>query len=156
MRGNDEVIALLGELLTNELTAKNQYLLHAATCERWGYLRLAEKLREESKGEGSHADLLIERILFLEGTPNLQRYNTVHGGATVKELLEADLAMEYDAIAALDAAIGKCRALGDHATEDLLTRIVVAEQDDTQWIEAQLELMRQLGEQTYLAQQLHG
>src|SRR5688572_6501192 len=103
MRGNDELIALLNDLLTNELTAINQYLLHAATCERWGYHRLAAKLRDESTGESSHADMLIERILFLEGTPNAQRYNTVHGGVTVKELLEADLAMEYAAIAALES-----------------------------------------------------
>lgn len=154
MRGNDEILALLGELLANELTAINQYILHAATCADWGYHRLADKLREESGGERGHADLLIERILFLEGVPDLMRYHPIQRGQTVREMLEHDLAMEYAAIAALDAGIATARARGDHATEDLLTRILVAEQDDTQWIEAQLALMRQVGEANYLAQQL--
>lgn len=154
MRRDDQLPALLNELLGHELTAVNQYLLHASTCERWGYQRLAEKLHEESAGERTHADMLIERILFLEGTPDMQRYGTIRGGATVKEMLEAALALEYEAIAALEAGIAKARALGDNATEDLLTQILVAENDDTQWIESQLELMRQVGQQTYLAQQL--
>ena len=154
MKRTDEILVLLGELLANELTAINQYLLHAETCEHWGYRRLGEKLREESAGEASHRDVLVDRILFLEGAPDLSRYHPLRTGATVKEMLEGDLALEYAAIAALEAAIAKCRALGDNATEDLLTRILVDEQDDTHWIESQLELVRQVGEQNYLARQL--
>lgn len=154
MKGKPDVLAVLGDLLANELTAINQYLLHGKMCEDWGYHRLAEKLTGEAGGERGHADTLIERILFLSGTPDLNRYHPIQGGASVKELLEKDLQMEYDAIAALDDAIARCRAAGDNATEDMLTQIIVAEQEDTQWIESQLELMRQVGEQSYLAQQL--
>jgi len=154
MRGNEALLGLLGELLANELTAINQYLLHGEMCEHWGYRRLATKLRDESAGERSHADMLIDRILFLEGTPDLARYHALRSGSTVKELLESDIQLEYAAIAALEQAITRSRALGDNATEDLLVKILVAEQDDTHWLESQLELVRQLGEQNYLAQQL--
>jgi bacterioferritin len=154
MKGKDEVLALLGDLLANELTAINQYILHGKLCENWGYKRLALELAEEARGEREHADKLVERILFLDGTPDLQRYHTVQTGATVKDLLERDLQMEYAAIQALNDAIARCRTCGDNATEDLLTGLVVAEQDDTNWLEAQLELIRQLGEPNYLAQQL--
>lgn len=154
MKGNDEVLTLLDGLLTHELTAVNQYLLHAETCANWGYANLAAKLREQSKDETEHANQLIERMLFLEGAPNLQRYDTVHAGATVKEQLEHDLRLEYAAIAMLNDGIAKTRACADNATENLLTTILVSEQDDTQWLESQLELIRQVGEQNYLAQQI--
>jgi len=155
MKGNDAVLALLADLLANELTAINQYILHAQICKNWGYHRLGDKLAEEAAGEREHADRLIERILFLEGAPDLQRYHEIRGGAVVKELLEADLAMEYDAIRALETAIATCRANADNGSEDLLMKILVSEQEDTHWIEAQLMQMRELGEQNYLAQQLH-
>ena len=154
MRGKSEVLALLGELLAHELTAINQYLLHAETCANWGFRALGAKLREESEGERQHAAMLIERILFLEGVPDLGRYHAIGTGATVKELFERDLELEYTAIGALESGIVTSRSNGDNATEDLLTRILVAEQDDTHWLESQLELMRQIGEQNYLAQQL--
>ena len=154
MQGNAEVLALLNELLRHELTAINQYLLHAETCGRWGYEQLASKLREESAGEREHADMLIERILFLDGVPDLQRYDTIRPGDTVKAQLEHDVQLEYAAIAKLNDGIAKCRACGDNATEDLLTKILASEQDDTQWLESQLELIRQVGEQNYLAQRI--
>ena len=154
MKGHNDVVALLGELLANELTAVNQYLLHAETCANWGYHRLADKLHEESEGERQHAAKLIERMMFLEGTPDLGRYHAIRGGTSVKELLERDLEMEYAAITALNDGITLCRARGDNATEDVLTEILTSEVDDTQWIESQLELVRQVGEQNYLAQQL--
>lgn len=154
MKGNGDVLALLGDLLANELTAINQYILHGKLCGDWGYHRLEQKLIEEASGEREHADKLIERILFLEGTPDMQRYHPIQSGGSVKELLERDLAMEYGAIGALNAGIELCRTHGDNASEDLLMTILVAEQGDTQWIEAQLELMRQAGEANYLAQQL--
>ena len=153
MKGNDEVLALLNELLAHELTATNQYLLHAKTCKDWGYARLGEKLDEQSADELGHANMLIERILFLEGKPNMQ-HGAIEAGQTVKAQLEIELRFEHAAIAKLNDGIAKCRACGDNATEDLLTKIVVSEQDDTQWIESQLELMRQVGEQNYLAQHL--
>ena len=154
MKGKEKVLELLNALLTNELTAINQYFVHAKMCENWGYERLAHKVREESIDEMKHADQVISRILFLEGIPNLQRYNKLRVGETVKEQLESDLQLEYSAIAFLNQGIAACRLAGDNATEDLMTRILVSEEVHTDWIETQLELIRQVGEQNYLAQQL--
>ena len=154
MKGNDEVLTLLNNLLTNELTAINQYFVHAKMCENWGFERLAHKIREESIDEMRHADQVISRILFLEGVPNLQRYHKLRVGETVKEQLESDLQLEYAAIAFLNQGIEAARKAGDNTTEDLFTRILVAEERHTDWIETQLELIRQVGEQNYLAQQM--
>ena len=154
MKGHDEVLTLLNNLLTNELTAINQYFVHAKMCENWGFERLATKIREESIDEMRHADQVISRILFLEGVPNLQRYHKLRIGETVKEQLESDLQLEYSAIAFLNQGIEAARKLTDNATEDLLTKILVGEEAHTDWIETQLELIRQVGEQNYLAQQL--
>ena len=156
MKGNEEVLQLLNELLTNELTAINQYFIHAKMCENWGYLRLAEKIRAESIDEMKHADQVISRILFLEGVPNLQRYHKLRVGETVKEQLESDLAVEHSAIAFLNAGIEACRRAKDNATEDLMTKILVGEEAHTDWLETQLELIRQVGEQNYLSQQIKG
>jgi len=154
VKGNEEVLQLLNQLLTNELTAINQYFIHAKMCENWGYERLAAKVREESIDEMRHADQVISRILFLDGVPNLQRYHKLHVGETVKEQLESDLQVEYSAIAFLNQGIEACRKAGDNATEDLMTKILVGEEQHTDWLETQLELIRQIGEQNYLAQQL--
>jgi bacterioferritin len=154
MKGNEEVLTLLNQLLTNELTAINQYFLHAKMCENWGYDRLAAKLREESIDEMRHADVVITRILFLEGVPNLQRYHKLHIGETVKEQLESDKQLEYAAIAFLNQGIKAARDVGDNATEDLMTKILVSEEQHTDWIETQLELIKQVGEQNYLSQQM--
>ena len=154
MKGNEEVLGLLNQLLTNELTAINQYFLHAKMCQNWGYERLAGKLREESIDEMRHADEVISRILFLEGVPNLQRYHKLHVGETVREQLESDLQLEYSAIAFLNQGIELARKANDNATEAMMTKILVSEEEHTDWIETQLELIRQVGEQNYLAQQL--
>lgn len=154
MKGNEEVLSLLNQLLTNELTAINQYFIHAKMCENWGYERLAAKVREESIDEMRHADLVISRILFLEGVPNLQRYHKLRIGETVKEQLESDLQVEYAAIQFLNQAIEVSRKTGDNATEDLMTKILVGEEQHTDWLETQLELIRQVGEQNYLSQQM--
>lgn len=154
MKGNPEVLTLLNDLLTNELTAINQYFIHAKMCDNWGYSALAAKLRDESIDEMRHADMVISRILFLEGVPNLQRYHKLRVGETVKEQFECDLQLEYGAIAALNAGIAKAREAADNATEDLFTRILVSEEEHTDWIETQLELIKQVGEQNYLAQQI--
>jgi bacterioferritin len=154
MKGNEEVLNLLNQLLTNELTAINQYFIHAKMCRNWGYNRLAKKVREESIDEMKHAELVIDRILFLDGVPNLQRYHKLHVGETVKEQLETDLQLEYAAIAFLNQGIEACRKVGDNATEDLMTKILVSEEEHTDWLETQLELVRQVGEQNYLSQQI--
>jgi bacterioferritin len=154
VKGNDEVLNLLNQLLTNELTAINQYFVHAKMCQNWGYERLAGKIREESIDEMRHADEIISRILFLEGVPNLQRYHKLHVGETVREQLESDLQLEYAAIAFLNQGIDAARRASDNASEDLMTKILVSEEVHTDWIETQLELIRQVGEQNYLAQQL--
>ena len=154
MKGNEEVLQLLNQLLTNELTAINQYFVHAKMCENWGFERLAHKIRDESIDEMRHADQVISRILFLEGVPNLQRYHKLRVGETVKEQFESDLQLEYAAIAFLNQGIKLTRDTGDNASEDMMTRILVSEEQHTDWIETQLELIRQVGEQNYLAQQM--
>ncbi len=154
MKGNEEVLNLLNQLLTNELTAINQYFVHAKMCLNWGYTRLAAKIRAESIDEMRHADEVIGRILFLEGVPNLQRYHKLHVGETVREQLESDLQLEYAAIAFLNQGIDAARKANDNASEDMMTKILVAEEEHTDWLETQLELIRQVGEQNYLAQQL--
>jgi bacterioferritin len=154
MKGNDEVLTLLNDLLTNELTAINQYFIHAKMCQNWGFERLAHKVREESIDEMRHADQVITRILFLEGVPNLQKLNKLRVGETVKEQIESDLQLEYAAIKFLNDGIEAARRCGDNASEDLFTKILVGEEDHTDWLETQLELIRQVGEQNYLAQQM--
>ncbi len=156
MKGNAEIVAILNDLLTNELTAINQYFIHAKMCANWGYKRLAAKVRAESIDEMKHADIVIDRILFLEGVPNLQRLGKLRVGETVKEQLESDVAFEYSAIGQLQGWIARARELGDNGTEDLLTKILVSEEEHTDWLETQLELIKQLGEPGYLAQQLYG
>jgi len=154
MKGNDQVLSLLNDLLTNELTAINQYFVHAKMCENWGYERLAHKIREESIDEMKHADMVISRILFLEGVPNLQKLNKLRVGETVREQLESDLQLEYSAIAFLNQGVAASREAGDNASKDLFERILVSEEEHTDWIETQLELIRQVGEQNYLSQQI--
>src|SRR3990167_8949629 len=131
MKGNDTVLTLLNDLLTNELTAINQYFIHAKMCENWGFQRLAPKGRDEAIDEMRRAGMGIRRILFLEGVPNLQRLNKIHVGETVKEQFEADLQLEYAAIAFLNQGIAKTRDIGDNASEDLFTRILVSEEEHT-------------------------
>ena len=154
MKGNDEVLRLLNELLTNELTAINQYFIHSKMCTNWGFELLGRKIRHESIDEMKHADEVISRILFLEGVPNLQRLNKLKVGETVKEQFECDLQLEYSAIKFLNDGIEAARKAGDNGTEDLMTRILVGEEVHTDWLESQLELIKQIGEPNYLAQQL--
>ena len=154
MKSDPDVLRILNDLLTNELTAINQYFIHAKMMENWGFLRLFEHTRDESIDEMKHAELVIDRILFLEGVPNMQRYHKIQVGETVKEQLETDVQLEYAAIKFLNQGIEACRKSGDNATEDLMTKILVSEEEHTDWLETQLELIRQVGEQNYLAQQI--
>ena len=154
MRGNDQVLNALNEILTNELTAINQYFIHARMCENWGYDRLWHKLREESIGEMKHADELIERVLYLEGIPNVQRLGKVNVGQTVPEQLRLDLELERAALRMLNDAIELCRTLSDAGSRELLEHILKNEESHVNWIEAQLALIEQAGEGNYLAQQI--
>lgn len=155
MRGNDDIIELLNDVLTAELTAVNQYFLHAKMCENWGYLRLAEYVKHESIDEMRHAEQLTDRILFLDGVPNFQRLFALRIGETVPEQFEADLQVEYTAIERLNAGIAKAVEVGDNGTRELLAGILVAEEEHADWLETQLETIRQIGLELYLAQQLH-
>jgi bacterioferritin len=154
MKGSDKVIDLLNEVLTAELTAINQYFIHARMCSNWGYERLGKKIYDESIDEMKHADTLIERILFLEGVPNVQRYWKVNVGETVREQFELDLKLEYDAVARLRDAIATCRTEKDEVSRDMLEHILESEEEHTDWLETQLELIKQVGEQNYLSQQI--
>jgi len=154
MKGHGEILDLLNDLLTNELTAINQYFVHAKMCENWGFERLAKKVRDESIDEMKHADEVIDRILYLEGVPNLQRLNKLRVGETVKEQLESDLGLEKTALDFLNKGIQKARDLGDNGTEEMLTEILEAEEEHANWLETQLELIAQVGLENYLAQQI--
>jgi bacterioferritin len=154
MKGQTKLIETLNEILTGELTAINQYFVHAKMCDNWGYDRLARKVREESISEMKHADELIERILFLEGVPNMQRLDKVRVGETVPEQLKLDLKFEEVAVPRFNKAIALAAELGDHTTRGLLERMLKSEEDHVDWLESQLELIKQVGEQNYLAQQI--
>ena len=154
MRGHDEVIELLNEVLTGELTAINQYFLHAKMCDNWGYKRLAAHVRDESIDEMKHAESLTERLLYLEGIPNLQRLSPLRIGENVPEQLGNDLAVEMAALQRLNEGIALCTRLGDNGTRELLEDILVEEENHVDWLETQLETIRQIGVELYLAQQL--
>ena len=154
MKGHDQVIEVLNEVLTGELTAVNQYFIHAKMCGNWGYMRLHKMVRAESIDEMRHAEQLIDRILYLEGVPNIQRYWKVQVGQTVKEQLAADHGVETKALELLNRGIELCRTLGDHGSRELLEKILVTEEQHTDWLEAQLTLIEQVGEANYLAQQI--
>jgi len=154
MKGEAKVVDLLNEVLTNELTSINQYFLHARICENWGYERLWKKVRAESIDEMKHADELIERILYLEGMPNVQRLGKVMVGETVPEQLRLDLDVEKHAVGILNRGIELCRSVGDNGSAELLEDMLVDEEEHANWLEAQLALVDQVGVQNYLAQQV--
>jgi len=154
MKADKQIIALLNDVLTAELTAVNQYFLHARLCHHWGYERLYEKVRKESIEEMKHAGELIDRILYLEGLPNLQRYGKIDVGQTVPEQLQLDLAVEYEAVKRLNDAIETCRAGGDNGTRDMLERMLHEEEAHVDWLETQQETIKQIGIERYLSEQL--
>lgn len=155
MKGHSEIIQVLNEMLTAELTSINQYFLHSKMLMNWGYLRLGAHARSESIDEMKHADALIERILYLEGIPNVQRLGKVNIGETVLEQFKNDLAIEYGALKVLNDGIKLCQDLGDNGTGELLKQILVSEETHIDWLETQLELAKQIGEANYLAQHIH-
>ena len=154
MKSDPKIVDLLNEVLTGELTAINQYFLHSRMCRNWGYLRLAEHIKKESIDEMKHADSLIERVLYLDGLPNVQRLGKVLIGQSVHEILKNDYALEVNAIPLLNKGLELCRSLGDNGTEDLLRHILTSEEEHVDWLEAQFDLIAQVGEQNYLAQQI--
>ena len=156
MKGSDKVIEALNDILTAELTAINQYFIHAKMCRHWGYKKLYKAIYDESIDEMKHADALIDRILFLEGVPNVQRYNKITVGESVKEQFELDLQMEYGAVQRFRAAIKLVRDQeGDEGTAEMLEDMLVSEEHHVDWLETQLELVTQVGLQNYLAEQIH-
>lgn len=154
MQGSPTIIELLNDVLTAELTAINQYFVAAKMCENWGYQKLAEHFRAESIDEMKDAEMLIQRILYLEGHPNLQRLGTVMVGESVPEQHRLDLQLERDAITRLNRGVALCSEAGDHGTRELLERILTGEEEHADWIETQLSLINQIGEAHYLAQQV--
>ena len=155
MQGDPEIIELLNEVLTAELTAINQYFVHAKMCENWGYHRLAHKVREESIDEMKDADEIIERILYLEGVPNLQRLNALTVGETVAEQLALDLEVEKAAVERYNQGIALAVAKGDNGTRELLEQRLKGEESHADWLETQLTLIAQVGLENYLSQQIH-
>jgi bacterioferritin len=154
MRGDAAIVELLNEVLTSELTSINQYFVDAKMLDNWGYDRLAHHFRDESIDEMKDADELIERILYLDGVPNLQRLGTVRVGETVPEKLELALALEVEGGGRLNRGIAPSLAAGDNGTRDLLEKVLEGEEEHADWLETQLELIGQLGDAHYLAQQI--
>ena len=154
MQGDSHVIESLNEILTAELTAINQYFVHAKMLENWGYARLAKKAHDEAIDEMKHADMLIDRILYLEGTPNVQRLDPVRVGEEPVEQLELQLATEKEAVERLNRAIGQARDKSDNGTRELLEGLLESEEDAVDWLEAQLHLVQEVGRERYLAEQI--
>lgn len=155
MKGDIHVIKALNEVLTGELTAINQYFLHARMCKNWGYHRIAEKTYKESIEEMKHAQELLDRILFLDGIPNLQKLDKLNIGENVKEQIEADLALEFMALERLKKGIDICIIAKDHTSCELLEKILEDEEEHVDWLETQLSLIKDIGYENYLTQQLH-
>lgn len=155
MKGDGKVIAVLNQVLKAELTAINQYFLHAEMCENWGYQKLAKHTRAESIEEMQHAEKLIEHILYLDGTPNMSDYFKINIGANVKAQLESDLQLEYDAVKRLNAGIETCVKAGDNGSRELLQGILTDEEVHIDWLEGQLHAIGEIGIENYLAQHLH-
>ena len=155
MKGSKKVVDVLNDVLSAELVGINQYFMHAKMCKNWGFERIAEANYHESIDEMKHAEKLVERILFLEGVPNLQKLGRVRVGQTVPEQLQLDRELEVDAVARLNKGIALCTDEGDNTSRDLLEDILESEEKHLDWLETQLGLIRQLGEKAYLAEQLH-
>jgi len=156
MQGNADVIQVLNDVLCAELTAINQYFIHSMMNHNWRYERLAKHSKEESIEEMQHAQLLIERILYLDGVPNMQKYMRINVGQNIPEQHQFDLSLEKDAVERLNKGLELCREKGDNGSRLLLEKILAAEEEHIDWIEAQLEQIKSMGIENYLAQQIDG
>lgn len=155
MKGDQEVIDVLSEVLAAELAAINQYFLHSKMLENWGYKRLAKKKREESIEEMRDAEAIMNRILYFDGIPNMQRMNPVTVGEDAVEQHRCDLQLETAAVDRLNAGIALCREKGDNGTRALLESILKGEEEAIDWLETELHLVQEVGKERYLAQQIH-
>jgi len=155
MKGSKKVIDVLNDVLAAELVGINQYFLHSKMCRNWGFARLADVIYHESIDEMKHASELTERILFLDGVPNLQKLGRIRIGQTVPEQLRLDLELELDAVKRFNDAIALCVREGDNATREILEGQLKSEEGHVDWLETQLSLIKQLGEVQYLAEQMH-
>ena len=154
MKGDSKVIALLNKALSNELIAINQYFLHAKMYKDWGMTNLAEYEYHESIDEMKHADMLVDRILFLEGLPNLQDFGALRIGEDTKEMLECDLALEHDAVPDLREGIKYCEEVKDFVSRDLFNTILESEEEHIDWLETQLGLIDKMGIENYIQAQI--
>ena len=154
MKGNDQIIDALNRALTIELTAINQYFCQSKMCKNWGFLKLAAKHYEESIGEMKHADKIIDRILFLEGMPEIARYDVIRVGMDVKEQLQNDLQLEMKGVNHYNASIALCAQVNDHGTRELMDEILKESEEHVDWLETQLGLIEAVGLQNYLTEQM--
>jgi bacterioferritin len=154
MKGSKAIIDALNEVLAGELVAINQYFLHAKMCQNWGYEKIAQKIRSESIDEMRHAEWLINRILFLEGLPNLQRLDKLNIGQNVPEIFTSDVNLEYGAVKLLNRSVALAVSEADNTTRELFAKILASEEEHIDWLETQLQLIGALGEKQYLAEQL--
>ncbi len=154
MKGNDQVIDALNRALTIELTAINQYFIQAKMCKNWGFLKLGKKHYEESIGEMKHADKIIERVLFLDGVPEIARYDVIRVGADVKEQFEADLKLETSGVLAYNDLVNLCIQLKDNGTHKLALEILHDSEEHVDWLETQLNIIATIGLEKYLAEHL--
>jgi bacterioferritin len=155
MKGNEKIIEHLNSRLAEELTAINQYMVHAEMCDNWNYKHLAEVIEERAKAEMKHAEKLIARILFLDGKPIVSNLNQIFIGAEVPNMHENDLGAELGAVQAYNESIRLATELGDNNTKVLLESILKEEEEHVDWLEAQLDEIKQVGIQNYLAQQIY-
>lgn len=156
MQGNSQIVNMLNEVLKAELTAINQYFLHAEMCENWGYKSLSEHTRKEAIEEMRHAEKLMERILFLDGMPNMTELFPIRVGSSVKAQLENDLALELEAVERLNRFIQAAREAGDNGSRELFEKILLDEEVHIDYLEAQLHIISEIGLDNYLAQQIRG
>ncbi|SRR6266404_999841 len=154
MKGKPEALAALSKMLREELGAVSQYFLHAEMCENWGYSRLSALIKEQAIGEMKHAEILIERILFLEGLPNMADLPKLNIGKDVKQQLENDLEVEKTAVAEYNQAVASCIKAGDNSTADLLKELLKDEEEHVDFLETQLSLIKDLGMENYLIEQM--
>ena len=153
MKGNPKVIEELNKALREELTAISQYFLHAEMCENWGYERLSDYIKKQSIGEMKHAEKLIERVLFLDGTPNMKPLELKVGGG-VKQMLESDLALEIAAVQQYNEAVRIATEQKDNGSRDLFVALLKDEEDHADWLESQLHLIKEVGYERYLSLQM--